>query len=331
MHYNEKEIRRLAQLYWEGKLPLKDETVLFEFISSSNINKEKYSSWEEEWVLAQERNIAINRKWQQLQNRIRIRESLSEKATGSRFILLWKKWSVAAAVALLFVSTAIGVHEWTIRNNREIFAVDAPMGQKSKLILPDGSAVWLNAGSQIQYTGGYNLRDRTVALTGEAYFEVAKQTKKPFIVKLRDYDIEVKGTKFNVSSYHNEKYISTSLMEGSILLRYNNKEYAMKPGDMALLDIETKQFTLHHTNTTQYRSWTEDRLEYSEISIAELFNRLSRQYNVRIHTDSTVDTDKILCVSFNNRENIDKIFYAISQVASIRYKCEQNDIYVSKK
>ncbi|MDR1683393.1 MAG: FecR family protein [Candidatus Symbiothrix sp.] len=331
MQYNENEIRRLAQLYWEGKLPLKDEVVLFEFISSNEVNKEKYRSWEEEWNLLQERDLSLNRKWRRLQNRIWVRENLSEEVAGNRLIPLWKKWSAAAAVALLIISTTIGIHELTLRNNKEIFTVDVPMGQKSKLTLPDGSAVWLNAGSQIQYTGNYNLRNRTLALTGEAYFEVAKQTNKPFIVKLRDYDIEVKGTKFNVSSYNNEKYVSASLMEGAILLRYNNKEYAMKPGETIRLDVETKQLTLHQTNTIQYRSWTEDRLEYGEITLAELFNRLSRQYNVRIHTDAAVDTNKTLCVSFNNRETIDEILYGISKVASIRYKCERNDIYVSKK
>jgi ferric-dicitrate binding protein FerR (iron transport regulator) len=100
---------------------------------------------------------------------------------------------------------------------------------------------------------------------------------------------------------------------------------------MMKLDVREKTLSLYRTNVAQYQSWTEDRIEYDEISLEELFNRLSRQYNVRIHVNPDVDKNKILNVSFNNRESIDEIVYSISQVTSIQYKYKQNDIYISKK
>ncbi|MDR2775507.1 MAG: FecR domain-containing protein [Tannerella sp.] len=330
MQYEDKEIRRLAKLYWEGKIPLKDESILFTFISD-DANRKKYVQWEEEWKSLTEKEPDVEREWQLIQNRMRARENTTVRVLRTT-VPVWKKITAVAAIALLLVTTALGVHDWTIRNNKEVYTIDVPMGEKSKLYLPDGSTVWINAGSRIQYTSLFNIRDREVALNGEAYFEVKKQNDKPFIVKLNDYNIEVKGTKFNVLSYENEKYAVTTLMEGSISLRYDGREYEMKPGEMIQIDVQEKKLRLQRTNTTQYRSWTEDRIEFDEITLSELFKHLSRRYNVQIHIDPDIDTHTLLfSVSFNNRETIDEIFYGISKVISIQYKHEHNHIYVLKK
>ncbi|MDR0505528.1 MAG: FecR family protein [Dysgonamonadaceae bacterium] len=330
MQNEENEIRRMAKLYMEGKIPLKDERILLEFISN-DANRGKYAQWEKEWRESNDKNPEINRKWELLQNRIFVRENISNKPIFKPSISLWRKLSVAAAIALLIITTAISVHELTIRSDRDIFTAETPCGGKSKIHLPDGSTVWINAGSQIKYNGQFNVRDRVISLTGEAYFEVEKQTGKPFIVKLRDYDIEVTGTKFNVSSYEDEKQVITTLMEGVIRLRYNNEEFVMNPGETMLFDVREKTLRLQRSNTAQYCSWTEGRIEYDEITLEELFNRLSRQYNVHIHANPAVDINKTLSVSFNNNETIDEIFYGISKVASIKYKHKNEDIYVSKK
>ena len=331
MQIEEKEIHRLVKRYWEGKISLQDESVLFAFISN-DVNKEKYIQWEKEWKSSKEKEPVVDKEWQLLQTRIRTRENITKKTLFGRTIQIWKKVAVAAAIVLLVVTTAIAVYEWTSRNNREIFTVEVPMGEKSKLHLPDGSTIWINAGSQIQYSSLFNVRNRTVALTGEAYFEVKKQNNKPFIVRLHDYDIEVKGTKFNVSSYENEKYAVTTLMEGAILLRYNGNELDMKPGETLLIDVQEKTLHRQHSNTAPYRSWTEDRIEFDEITLNDLFNRLSREYNVRIRIDPEIDLNTLLLsVSFNNRETIDEIFYGISKVTAIQYKCKNDTIFVSKK
>jgi ferric-dicitrate binding protein FerR (iron transport regulator) len=330
IQHEEKEIRRLARLYWEGRIPLKEEAILFEFISAGDVNRKKYGLWEKEWQQSQDKNMEINRKWKRLQNRMQIRKNTSPEIVFKRRVPLWKKLSAAAAIALLVLTTAVGVYNLSVHNNQKVFAVEVPKGEKCKLLLPDGSTVWVNAASKIEYTSGFNTNSRTVTLTGEAYFEVARQENKPFIVKLPDYDIEVKGTKFNVSSYAGEKYALTTLMEGAVTLHCGDKEYIMQPGEMMQLDLQTKQFNRHRINAAQYRSWTEDRIEYAEITLGELFNRLSRQYDVQLHIRPDVDINKTLSVVFNNRETIDEILYGISKVASIRYKRDHNNIYVSK-
>ncbi len=331
MQNEEKKIRRLATLYWEGKILLKDEAVLFKFISSNDANREKYRLWEKEWQQLQCNDIEINRKWEQFQNRILIRKNISSKIVSKHHIPLWKKLSAVAAVALLLLTTAVSVYYLTAHSNsQKVFAVEVPKGEKCKLFLPDGTTVWINAESKIEYASGFNFSDRTVTLTGEAYFEVAKQTNKPFIVKLHDYDIEVKGTKFNVSSYAGEKYAVTTLMEGAITLHCNGKEYNMLPGEMMKMNLQTKQLSLHRTDVEQYHSWAEDRIEYSKITLEELFNRLSRLYDMEIHIEPGVDINKTLSVSFNNKETIDEIFYGISKVVPVHYKRQHNHIYVSK-
>jgi ferric-dicitrate binding protein FerR (iron transport regulator) len=327
MQYEEKEIRRLIILYLEGKISLKDEPVLYEFISNDS-NKDKFIQWENEWKLLHKSDSAIDKEWRSLRTRIQTREAIEGKIHVTR-LPVWQKITAAAAVALLVLSATWTVYKMALPENKEIFVVEAPMGEKSKVILPDGSTIWLNAGSQIRYTNDFNIHDRNIELNGEAYFEVKKQTNTPFRVKLREYEIEVKGTKFNISSYENENTVTT-LMEGAIILRYQEKEYAMKSGQMSLFDTRTKVFSMQQTNAGQYKSWTEDRIEYDEITLRELFNRLSRQYDIQIHVDPKINLNSTLRVSLNNKETPSEIFYGISKIISFNFKYENNEIYIFK-
>jgi ferric-dicitrate binding protein FerR (iron transport regulator) len=208
--------------------------------------------------------------------------------------------------------------------------VETPLGEKSKVLLPDGSEVWLNAGSRLYYGNNFNRRNREVTLSGEAYFEVAKQTQHPFTVKTKEYDVEVKGTKFNVSSYDNEQFSTTTLMEGSIVLRHFNKEYLLKPGEQMQVDIATHRLYLRSANAQQYKSWTEGRIEYDSISLNELFNRIAREYNLQVHISKDVNTSLILNVSLNNQETPGEILYGLSKITPFKFRYNKTDIYISK-
>jgi ferric-dicitrate binding protein FerR (iron transport regulator) len=327
--YETEHIRQLATLYWEGKIPIEDEASLFAFISESSDNRAAYALWEKDWRLMNEMREETDYQWRRLQNRMRLRDEVDRK----RETPLWKKLSVAAAVAMLLIAATLGVRELTVGSGGNgLFIAETPAGGKSRLVLPDGSSVWLNAGSQIRYDRQFNMRERTVSLTGEAYFEIAKHTEKPFTVQLKDYEIEVTGTKFNVSAYENDRYATTTLMEGAVTLRCGEAKYDMKPGDMIQLDVQTKSVRKRQTNAEQYRSWTEGRIEFDGITLSDLLQRLSRQYGVQIHTGNEINGDEwLLDVAINNGESIDEILDGISSVTSVRYKRKGNAIYVSGK
>ncbi|MDR0845800.1 MAG: FecR domain-containing protein [Tannerella sp.] len=327
---NEKEIYSLAILYFEGKIDRKDETLLFKYLSDE-ANKNTFERWEKEWMMSDKTDLNIAREFAILQNRIQTREALAER-TAIRRRPIWRKIASVAAVALLVIGSVAGIYTITDLNRpAEFFTIEVPPGEKSKLMLPDGTAIWLNAGSQISYTNRFNTANRKVELTGEAYFEVAKQSGNPFTVTIRDYEIVVKGTKFNVSSYEDEPCITTTLMEGAVTLICQDKEYSMKPGELMKYDVASKTFRREQVNAQQYLSWTDDRIEYEAITLRELLNRLSRQHGVFIHTAPNVNVDATFNISLNNQETIEELVHAISKIVPLKFSYDKKNIYISNE
>jgi ferric-dicitrate binding protein FerR (iron transport regulator) len=114
--------------------------------------------------------------------------------------------------------------------------LSTPRGGKYQVVLPDGSKVWLNAESSLHFPTAFTGNQREVTLTGEAYFEVAKNKEKPFRVKVDGMSINVLGTHFNVNAYSDENTIKTSLLEGSVKIIKNNKSNLLKPGKQSVLN-----------------------------------------------------------------------------------------------
>lgn len=209
-----------------------------------------------------------------------------------------------------------------------MFILEAPDGGRSKVILSDGSIVWLNAGSKLQYANDFNKSNRTVILDGEGYFEVAKQEGNPFVVKTREYNVIVKGTKFNITSYANDHDITTTLMEGVVELHYKGQILSVKPQEVIQLDTRSAQFSHRNDQTDQYKSWIDGDMKYNSITLEELLNRLSRRYNTNIYIESTKYKDRHLSVSLQNEETLEEILQGISKIFPVRIEYKEKDIYV---
>ncbi len=121
------------------------------------------------------------------------------------------------AIIMLPVLSAFLAYYITINqtyNNNNNVTVTAGNGEKADIMLADGSHVWINSGSSLTYNEGFNRKERNVYLEGEAYFEVAKDAERPFIVRTGEMDIQALGTAFNVNAYNDERYVSSVLLEG---------------------------------------------------------------------------------------------------------------------
>ncbi|RQO74474.1 anti-sigma factor [Pedobacter sp. KBW06] len=163
-------------------------------------------------------------------------------------------------------------------------------GETYKLILPDGSSVWLNAASSIQYPANFNSADkRIVQLKGEAYFEIAKDRKHPFIVKSFGREIEVLGTHFNINAYSDESNIKTSLLEGSILISQKNKRQLLKPGEQAILSED--EIAVRTVNVDEAVSWKDGYFEFQAADIQTVMRQISRWYNVEVHYERPISKE----------------------------------------
>lgn len=174
---------------------------------------------------------------------MQVRQSLNG-VFSTKHMQLQRFIAVAAIACVLLLS---GTYSFYLYRNTETtdnrFALETAYGEKSKLILADGTVVWLNAGSSLQYAGNFNSKNREVFLTGEAYFEVTKQSDgTPFVVKTDQYSVLVKGTKFNVSSYPEDISAKTTLLEGSIDILYKGRHIPVAPGELLSLDKQNGSF-----------------------------------------------------------------------------------------
>lgn len=234
-------------------------------------------------------------------------------------------------------------------------ALVAQNGSRTRSRLPDGTTVWLNAGSRLFFINDFTGATREVKLEGEAFFDVVKKTNQPFIVHTSGIDIRVLGTAFNVKDYPEDKTVETTLYRGLIQvsgagnatrspieLRPNEKLVLEKdaftvsadqPGNSSATVLLSPQVTIMHIDSTKQESerfetaWLYSRLEFRGDSFGELARKLERWYNVSI-----VFTDeKAKQLSFNGsfeKETVEQAFEALKAANSFSYKINKDEIFV---
>jgi len=162
-----------------------------------------------------------------------------------------------------------------------------PYGNQSKIVLSDSTAVWLNAGSRLVYPTLFKDKTREVMLFGEAFFEVAKNPSKPFIVKVFDLEIKVLGTQFNVSSYEEDEVIQTVLKEGSVDIRRSGNLFfehhtVIKPNQMATYNKTTNDTQIHDVDADYYTMWTKGLISFEDMDFNRVIKKVERFYNIQI-------------------------------------------------
>ena len=233
----------------------------------------------------------------------------------------------------------------------------ANKGSRSRSLLPDGTTVWLNAGSKLHYENDFNGSTREVRLEGEAFFDVVKQPHRPFIVHTSGIDISVLGTAFNVKSYPEDKTVETTLYRGLVQVSrqedITKKQIELKPNEKLILlkqaakDEENlslvnaspvvqtpRSVIITHIDSTKKESerfetaWLYSRLEFRGNNFEELAHKLERWYNVTIEfTDEKVK--KLNVTGILESETVEQAFVALKEAFPINYKIKNHEILVS--
>jgi ferric-dicitrate binding protein FerR (iron transport regulator) len=245
-----------------------------------------------------------------------VNQKLHEEPKIQKSKGIWVFTRVAAVFLVSFLAGSIFTHNWDGRQGQNIDVtyceIKAPLGGKSEVTLPDGSHVWLNAGSKIKYLNQFNKNNRNISLEGEAYFKVAKNTKLPFIVKAGDLNIIAVGTEFNVKSYKDEGIIETTLVEGKVTIRNDHqtiqsqKLFYLVPAQKAVYIRDQKDLKVEDMNSIKKSNpeiiepqkgavyvaekidpvpivaWKDNRLIFKSEEICNLAVKLGRKYNVII-------------------------------------------------
>jgi transmembrane sensor len=160
-----------------------------------------------------------------------------------------------------------------------------PYGSRSTITLADGSKVWLNAGSKLVYPSKFVDKRREVYLVGEAFFDIEKNDKQPFVVKSLNVAIEVLGTRFNVSAYPEDNSIQTVLVEGSVNVNLANagifeKGITLIPGQMALVNKKTEKTMVYDVDPDYYTLWMDGLIQFENTDLNRVIKKLERYYNI---------------------------------------------------
>lgn len=182
------------------------------------------------------------------------------------------------------ISDAKLVYTANPTTNIEYHTLQVPKGSKPmQLQLADGSRVWLNTASSITFPNVFTGNKRNVSITGEAYFEVAHNAAKPFIVKVNDMKVEVLGTHFNINSYSDGDYIKTTLLEGKIKIDNNNSSNKfLYPGQQAQLNKAGNLRIINHVDINEVMAWKEGNFLFDNYDIYEVMKQLQRWYDVDV-------------------------------------------------
>lgn len=221
--------------------------------------------------------------------------------------------------------------------NNELYynTLSIPYGKQFSLSLPDGTKIHLNAGSSIKFPNKFlNVGNREVFLIGEAFFDVAKDSLRPFIVNTEGPSIRVFGTKFNVSAYPNEPNINTVLVEGSVGISQKGKSLDNKnisfldPGYMASWKRSNAEFSYKAVDTYNYTAWTKGKIVFNHIPFRDIIKKLERHYNVKI-INQNQELDKELFTASFDIETIEEVLNAFDKSYPINFIRVKDQIIIN--
>ena len=203
-----------------------------------------------------------------------------------------------------------------------------PKGGEYKIVLDDGTEIWLNSASELKYPAHFVGNERRVQLTGEAYFQVARNEAAPFIVETRDMDVKVLGTSFNVSVYEDEESCHATLVEGRVEVndKVNGEKVVLTPGKQALL--RGGEMTVREVNTKLYTLWRLDRFTFASEDMEGVIRKLSRWYNVDFFFANSSMKQKRFTGSLPKYADISQVLKMIEMTTDIKFEIKEHTIMI---
>ncbi|MGM9478747.1 FecR family protein [Pedobacter sp. GSP4] len=243
--------------------------------------------------------------------------------------------TIATQDGISISKTADGQLIYTISNTKPATSktgfntINTPAGGQYQVSLPDGTKVWLNALSSLKYPTSFNGAYRRVELSGEGYFEVAKNKNKPFKLKTAKQEISVLGTHFNVSAYADDANIKTTLVEGSVAVNNFNPQASgkLKPGQQAV--FQRTGFAISNVDVEEYIAWKNGFFVFNNEGIKEAMQKLARWYDVDI--EYVGDFDGIYFGgSFSKHNNLQQTLNILESTDKFKFKIEGRRIKILK-
>ena len=268
-------------------------------------------------------------------------------------------WLKAVAVLVVLFSVSI-VWKYLLRPKPQIetaeYQIIVPIGEKSQVILPDGTHVWINSGSRFVYPANYGANSRKVYLEGEAYFDVTKKQGMPFVVNTKDVNIKVLGTAFNVKEYATDKTVETTVVRGlvrvesvldqhnSIYVNPNEKAVYLKQNQHIAIagqsvpksvvknrEMATEPILVVKANPEPITCWKDQLLVFTDETFEDMVVKMERWYNIKINIINPKLKQERFNGKFVHNETVYQVLEAIKLTTPIEYSVENNEINITQK
>lgn len=218
------DINEIIIRYLDGSAELEEKRLLLRWLKQSDDNRDDFIATRDLWLscnVAAGNELEIDIALGKLKNRILLEQGRMERNLPAKrnTLSVVLRWTRVAAVLLLLLGIGYGIGSWREHSAPDVIVQNqliTAKGSKGRFTLPDGSVVWLNSETKLTYPNQFADDRRLVSLEGEAYFEVAKDAKKPFVVQAGEIDVEVLGTCFDLDSYSSGEFVKTALLSGSV-------------------------------------------------------------------------------------------------------------------
>lgn len=332
------EIDELIATYLSQGLKSEKLAELENWLKASPENQKHFQQMREIWFSTISANEEERYNKEEAYSRFlnRTRQIPQEEKTVKK-LSLHKFFYGAAAVALLclisFASYRTGTEQ--VKKQFAEMVVEAPLGSKTRLYLPDGSLVWLNAGSTITYSQGFGVEERKLKLSGEGYFEVTRNKQLPFEITTKELQLRVLGTKFNFRNYPEDEEVSVSLLEGKVSLRNYLKNDALcylEPDQKAILNKKNGKLMVSASEARYTAEWTNGFLFFDEELLPDIIKELERSYNVKIYIeDESLKTFRFYGNFVRKEQTIQEILEMLASTGKLEYRIEGKTVRLSSR
>ncbi|MDL2255289.1 FecR domain-containing protein [Parabacteroides sp. OttesenSCG-928-G06] len=278
-----KNIDRLIIIYLSGDATSKEEADLLQWLEASEENRDYFRSLKDSFDMVRIKEDMQESRTQNQWQRFKQHQAYEPSVKRKQILIRFARYAAVFVLGIIsfyvtFLLSDKGHEttekEWVV----ETTVIETGAGDRSKVVLPDGSTVWINACSRLSYDNTFGKQNRKVSIEGEAFFEVKKDTEKPFLVETDKFTYRVTGTSFNVYSYEQEKESSIALLEGGVLIEYDNKQINLYPGEIITYDRTTENMKRENTDVNQLISWRYGEFVFEEMTFADLSKRSTKEY-----------------------------------------------------